>query len=136
MALNSKRQIGAIGYRDHVAVWKANDKDCQMSKVAEKHTFILVLDEHVVGRIQLPFEDTLHHKQKLVVRDVFVLDGNFSNIFPQCRFDDDFVRQIQADCVLTVTGHSHFPETNLHYGLIIKITGKVYLFMISIFDFH
>lgn len=62
---------------------------------ASRLTFVLVFDGHLVVALQLPPENALHHQHQLVISDVFVMDGDASDVIAQLGFDDQLPAQVQ-----------------------------------------
>lgn len=58
-------------------------------------TFILVFDSDLVVTLQLSPEDTLHHEHQLIIGNVFIMDGNASDVVTQLGFDDQLPAQVQ-----------------------------------------
>ena len=51
-------------------------------EVPASPTLVLVFDEDVVIVVDVPAEDPLHHEHELVVRYLFIVYGNPTNVIP------------------------------------------------------
>ena len=75
-ALNGESEVGAVENGDEIAV------------------LVRVFNQNLVRRVDLTFEDALHHQHELVVSYILIVNGNAPYVLAQADFDQQFPRQV------------------------------------------
>lgn len=58
-------------------------------------TLILIFDGNFIVTLELAPEDSLHHQDKLIICDVFIVDRDAPDVVAQLGFDDQLPAQVQ-----------------------------------------